>query len=202
MKKLLFIFFISLFLCSVVQAQAPLKRPERKAKQEKVQVVKPRKANKTKITSSVKPVKEVKVDTVVVLSKPDTVYLERKPDTVYMERIQVAESKPDTKSVSGTINGHDYVDLGLPSGLKWATMNVGASSPVDYGDYFAWGEVETKSEYSWKTINGVMEQRIQLQSIVPKRNLAWLINIDYYPEKTMLPMQIGVVVGIFLLMMT
>lgn len=37
-------------------------------------------------------------------------------------------------------NGHEYVDLGLPSGLKWATCNVGAESPEDYGDYFAWGE--------------------------------------------------------------
>ncbi len=44
-------------------------------------------------------------------------------------------------------NGHEYVDLGLPSGLKWATCNVGASSPSDYGDYFAWGETTTKSEY-------------------------------------------------------
>ena len=48
----------------------------------------------------------------------------------------------------GVINGHEYVDLGLPSGLKWATCNVGASSPEDYGDYFAWGETETKSEYT------------------------------------------------------
>ena len=40
----------------------------------------------------------------------------------------------------GEIAGHGYVDLGLPSGLKWATCNVGASSPEDYGDYFAWGE--------------------------------------------------------------
>lgn len=39
-------------------------------------------------------------------------------------------------------NGHDYVDLGLPSGLKWATMNVGANAPEDYGSYFAWGETE------------------------------------------------------------
>lgn len=39
-------------------------------------------------------------------------------------------------------NGHAYVDLGLPSGLKWATCNVGASSPEEYGDYFAWGETE------------------------------------------------------------
>lgn len=39
-------------------------------------------------------------------------------------------------------NGHEYVDLGLPSGTLWATMNVGATSPEDYGDYFAWGETE------------------------------------------------------------
>ena len=48
-------------------------------------------------------------------------------------------------------NGHAYVDLGLPSGLLWATCNVGASAPEDYGDYFAWGETTTKSEYSWST---------------------------------------------------
>ena len=35
---------------------------------------------------------------------------------------------------------HEFVDLGLPSGTKWATMNVGASTPEDYGNYFAWGE--------------------------------------------------------------
>ena len=45
------------------------------------------------------------------------------------------------------INGYEYVDLGLPSGLKWATCNVGASSAEEYGDYYAWGEIETKSEY-------------------------------------------------------
>lgn len=39
-------------------------------------------------------------------------------------------------------NGHEYVDLGLPSGLKWATMNVGATKPEEYGDYYAWGETE------------------------------------------------------------
>ena len=46
------------------------------------------------------------------------------------------------------INGHEYVDLGLPSGLKWATCNVGASSQEEYGDYYAWGEIEIKSEYT------------------------------------------------------
>lgn len=48
-------------------------------------------------------------------------------------------------------NGHDYVDLGLPSGVKWATMNVGATTPEGYGDYFAWGEVEPKTKYDWST---------------------------------------------------
>ena len=45
----------------------------------------------------------------------------------------------------------DYVDLGLPSGLIWATRNVGASSPEDFGDYFAWGETQPKSCYDWDT---------------------------------------------------
>ena len=45
---------------------------------------------------------------------------------------------------SGTINGHKYVDLGLPSGTKWATCNIGADSPEEYGDYYSWGETRTK----------------------------------------------------------
>ena len=51
--------------------------------------------------------------------------------------------------ISGYENGHAYVDLGLPSGLKWATCNVGANTPEEYGDYFAWGEVEPKTTYNW-----------------------------------------------------
>ena len=45
----------------------------------------------------------------------------------------------------------DYVDLGLPSGTLWATCNVGADSPEDYGDYFAWGETTPKDTYDWST---------------------------------------------------
>ncbi len=48
-------------------------------------------------------------------------------------------------SVTGTLNGHEYVDLGLS--VKWATCNVGASTLEGCGDYFAWGETKTKSEY-------------------------------------------------------
>jgi hypothetical protein len=45
----------------------------------------------------------------------------------------------------------DWVDLGLPSGLLWATRNVGASSPTDYGNYYAWGETSPKSVYDLDT---------------------------------------------------
>ena len=45
-------------------------------------------------------------------------------------------------------NVHEYVDLGLS--VNWATCNVGADKPEDYGDYFAWGETEPKSEYTWE----------------------------------------------------
>ena len=45
----------------------------------------------------------------------------------------------------------DYVDLGLPSGLLWATCNVGAYTPEEYGDYFAWGETQPKDTYNWST---------------------------------------------------
>ncbi len=44
---------------------------------------------------------------------------------------------------------HPYVDLGLPSGTLWATYNVGATAPEEYGDYFAWGETQSKEAYDW-----------------------------------------------------
>lgn len=48
-------------------------------------------------------------------------------------------------------NVHEWVDLGLPSGTLWATCNIGATSPEDYGNYYAWGETNTKSIYNWDT---------------------------------------------------
>ena len=49
------------------------------------------------------------------------------------------------------INGHKFVDLGLPSGLLWATCNVGAGTAADDGNYYAWGETDSKSYYDWST---------------------------------------------------
>ena len=59
----------------------------------------------------------------------------------------------------------DWVDLGLPSGLLWATRNVGASSPEGYGDYFAWAETQPKSWYDWD-------------------NYTYSCHDDYYPDLT------------------
>ena len=61
---------------------------------------------------------------------------------------------PDSKSVYLTCqdNKHPHmIDLGLPSGTKWACCNVGATTPEGYGGYYAWGETEEKDYYDWST---------------------------------------------------
>lgn len=58
------------------------------------------------------------------------------------------------------VSTKEWVDLGLPSGTLWATCNVGANSPEEYGDYFAWGETFSKDYYDWTTYkwcNGSMD---------------------------------------------
>ncbi len=50
--------------------------------------------------------------------------------------------------VSSCSDNHEYVDLGLPSGTLWATCNVGATKPTEYGDLFAWGEVSSKKTFT------------------------------------------------------
>ena len=62
---------------------------------------------------------------------------------------QTGTINENTNLYSGMENGYAYVDLGLS--VKWATCNVGANGPEEYGDYFAWGEVEPKDEYNWGT---------------------------------------------------
>ncbi|MBR3487763.1 MAG: hypothetical protein IKH33_00425 [Bacteroidales bacterium] len=59
-------------------------------------------------------------------------------------------TKPKPDPEPGSELG-DWVDLDLPSGLLWATRNVGATLPEDYGDYFAWGETQPKEIYDWST---------------------------------------------------
>ena len=69
------------------------------------------------------------------------------PDELLFELGVASEQLP----ITGEINGYGYVDLGLPSGIKWAVCNVGAEYPWEYGGYYAWGETEEKEDYSWST---------------------------------------------------
>ena len=94
----------------------------------------------TRITE-VEIVEKVKLDTVIIEKQVIV-----QPNNRLVE--DIVESK-EQGSLVGTINGHDYVDLGLPSGLKWATMNVGAKKPSDSGYYISWGETSPKKRYKW-----------------------------------------------------
>ena len=60
------------------------------------------------------------------------------------------DNSGDNGNVNVNVNT-DVVDLCLPSGIKWATCNVGATNPWDYGNYYAWGETQAKSKYHWDT---------------------------------------------------
>ena len=77
----------------------------------------------------------------------DVEHYNQKSNILKWEKKDTTQSLP----VSGQIAGHDYIDLGLPSGTLWATYNVGATKPTEYGDYFAWGETEPKEVYDWNT---------------------------------------------------
>ena len=97
--------------------------------------------------------------------------------------VEKVDSLVFTEDTADASDSHELVDLGLPSGTLWATCNVGANSPEEYGDYFAWGEIEQKSKYSWNTYKycddtkysitkycagshyGVVDNRIMLEAI-------------------------------------
>ena len=67
------------------------------------------------------------------------------------QKAKAEAEKARKAKTKGSANGHEWVDLGLPSGTKWATTNVGANTPEGYGNYYAWGETTTKSTYNYDT---------------------------------------------------
>ena len=83
-------------------------------------------------------------------------YATNSEGTAYGENINfvTAEATPEEPEIpeepetpEDPYNGHEYVDMGFPSGVKWATCNVGATLPTEYGEHYAWGEIETKETY-------------------------------------------------------
>ena len=88
-------------------------------------------------------------------------------------------TKPDDQNnVDGTYNGHDYVDLGLPSGTLWATCNVGSDTPENYYDYFSWGETEPKKIYNWNTYKYCEGEYDQLTKYCSKANFGYNNFVD------------------------
>lgn len=72
----------------------------------------------------------------------DSLYIPELEDSAVV--IAPEANKSVSRPLQGTVNGHEWVDLGLS--VRWATCNVGASRPSDYGNYYAWGEISTKPE--------------------------------------------------------
>ena len=73
--------------------------------------------------------------------------------TVMMMSMAFSACSSDNDDPKPDPDASKYVDLGLPSRLKWATCNLGATKPEAFGDYYAWGETTTKSKYSWSNYN-------------------------------------------------
>lgn len=94
---------------------------------------------------------KVKNDTAkITLRDPETTFYYRAYlkllDEVFYSDVYTVTTLPED---SVMIDGHKFIDLGLPSGLLWATCNVGATKITDYGDYYAWGDTSTKQRYFW-----------------------------------------------------
>lgn len=71
-----------------------------------------------------------------------------------IQKLEELKEKIGSGGGGGGGSTEEYVDLGLPSGIKWAKRNLGASKPSDYGDYYAWGETTPKpkkAKYNWAT---------------------------------------------------
>ncbi len=78
------------------------------------------------------------------------------------------------------------IDLGLPSGLKWASCNVGAETPEGYGDYYAWGEVAPKEDYSWPTYKHANGDKNKLTKYCNNTSFG---NNNFTDDKTILDLE-------------
>lgn len=143
-----------------LEAERKAKQAEERARLEKERITKAEVERKAKETSERERVeKERKAEEEKRKAGEETerarlekVRIEREEaDRKAKETAERLEREQKTEQASSIINGHEYVDLGLPSGTLWATCNLGASKPEDYGDYFAWGEIRPKANYNLDT---------------------------------------------------
>ncbi len=88
-----------------------------------------------------------------------------------------AQNKIPAHWVSGTHAGHDYADLGLPSGTLWATCNIGANAPEEYGDFFAWAKLSQRIGLSQRIIYIIQEKLFKILDMVNFMNALILAGI-------------------------
>ena len=160
-----------------------------------------------KNTSGIRQVKQrVNVEYIKSLDENDSLLLFKKNDTYVLSPaddeldpiIGEFDEIPDDNSVPPSFmdwmntysdeirafqecDGIQMIDLGLPSGTKWANMNIGAKSPEERGDYYAWGEVETKDTYTiakYKYYDASTKTYTKLGDIAknPEYDVAYKIN--------------------------
>ena len=103
-----------------------------------------------------KPTKESVAKKDKVREKQKNTAVVAKADKERAAKEPKVQEKPKSAATAEMNGKHECVDLGLPSGVKWATCNVGAMKPEQSGDYYSWGEIEAKMDYSASTYNNVV----------------------------------------------
>lgn len=143
MKKQILIALALIFSVGVVDidAQNFLKKLEKTVKKEV----------ENRVSKEAKKQVNKGIDNTIQIIKGDgsqTQTRQTQSQPVQKQKVAKNTTEEPTWSVTGKLNGHEWVDMGLPSGTKWATCNVGATSPEQPGKHYAWGEVTTKSTYT------------------------------------------------------
>lgn len=97
--------------------------------------------------------------------------LERK--AVESKRAELEKTRREAEAIKRAeetkktyINGHEYVDLGLPSGTKWATCNIGANVPEESGDYYGWGETYPKRDFTSSQWNDTFATLLKMMGVI------------------------------------
>ncbi len=149
MKKQLFI-VLTLLLSLVavnVSAQSFLKKIKKTVEKEVVTQVK-EELNKLKGQQTKSQSQEQTTQTQEQQSQNQTSQNQDQRKYSRTHEVKTIDPIVDYGPIKGNLNGHEWVDLGLPSGTRWATCNVGATTPSQPGSHYAWGETTTKSAYT------------------------------------------------------
>ena len=146
MKRQIFLFFLALMSLTVSAQTKTIQRQPKPAQQTPAKPTPAKPTPKQSKPATKSPTKPA-VKPAPKQSKPAIKPAQQTPAEPTPKPKQ--SSKASGVSLCPDGNHPHMIDLGLPSGTKWACCNVGADKPEAYGGYYAWGETETKSFYSW-----------------------------------------------------